>query len=81
MHRKQQDYKTAFVYLIMLLFMVGIVVILYSYFDKRNAIKVDGGRVNPYTSDYNSIDLGELENPDTETLNSMFKEFQKEMGQ
>ena len=87
--RKSGDFKTSFTVFIIAGFMVVILIALIGYFDKRSAIKIDGGRVNPYTSDFKQFNLDELGiegldehgNPDTEAISSMFKEFEKEMGQ
>lgn len=87
--RKSGDFKTSFTVFIIAGFMLIILIALFGYFDKRNAIKIDGGRVNPYTSDFKQFSLDGLDvegldehgNPDTEALHSMFKEFEEEMGQ
>lgn len=87
--RDAGDAKTTATIFIMVVFMGIVVFCLITYFSKREAIKVDGGKVNPYTSDFKSIDLGDFGiegldehgNPDTELLGSQFKDLMEEMGQ
>ena len=80
--RKTKDYKTGFVITFMVLFAVCILYVLSVYFEKRDAIKVDGGRVNPYASDVQSFGLDQMDElinsttPDLESLESQFSDLQ-----
>ena len=85
--RGKSDFKTNFTIFIIVVFGVVILYALATYFTKRDAIKIDGGRVNPFTSDYKSYSVDDLEDlmdsttPDLESLGSQFKDLQEEMGQ